>query len=87
MFNWQIPLRTIYREVIDFRLEANANNYVQAGWQSIGLHAEFAEFIRTKKTTFLYRVGWLRGAGEPAHPPSIDEGLPPRIQDFGSSEN
>ena len=66
MFNWQIPLRTIYREVIDFRLEANANNYVQAGVQSIGLHAEFAEFIRTKKAAFLYRVGWLVG---PVSPP------------------
>jgi hypothetical protein len=65
MFNWQISLKTIYREVIGFRLEANSNTYIQAAWQAIGFHAEFAEFIRTKKAIFLYRVGWLRGAGEP----------------------
>lgn len=85
MFNSQIPLKSIYREIIDFRLEENSNNYIQAGWHPLGFHAEFTEFIRTKKASFHYRVGWLRGAGEPTHPPVIDEGEPPRIQDFGSS--
>ena len=87
MFDWQIPLKSIYREIIDFRSEANSNNYIQAGWQPVGIYIEFMEVIQAKKATRFYRVGWLRGAGEPAHPQVIDEGLPPRIQDFGPSEN
>lgn len=87
MFDWQIPLKSIYREVIDFRLEANSDNYVQAGWHLIGLHTEFGEFLRTKKGILFYRVGWFRGAGEPVHPPILDEGHSPRIQDFGPLEN
>ena len=91
--SWQIPLRSIYREVIDFRLEANADNYIQAGWQPVGFQAEPADLIRVirhipvKKAFPIYRVGWLRGAGEPARPPIIDEVSPPRIQDFGPSAN
>jgi len=87
MLDWQIPLKSIYREIIDFRLEANSNDYIQAGWQPIGFHAELTEFIRAKKAIYFYRAGWLRGAGEPVHPPIIDEGHPPRIQDFGASQN
>lgn len=91
MLDQPIPLRSIYREVIDFSLKANADNYIQAGWQPIIAFqlepAEFTERIRTKKMNRRYRVGWLRGAGEPPHPPVIDEVPPPRIQDFGSSTN
>jgi hypothetical protein len=86
--SWRIPLRSIYREVIDFRLEANASNYIQVGWQPIGFQYEPADIIRrirVKKAIPLYRVGWPRGAGEPPRPPIIDEGLPPRTQDFGPS--
>jgi hypothetical protein len=87
MFDRQIPLKSIYRELIDFRLEANSNNYIQAGWHPVGSYVEFMEVIQAKKVTRFYRVGWLRGAGEPIHPPIIDEVPPPRIQDFGPSEN
>jgi len=66
----------MYREVVNFRLGANSSNYIQVGWQPIGFHPEFAEFIRTKKATYLYRVGWLRGAGEHAHLPIIAERFP-----------
>ena len=87
MFGWQIPLKSIYREVIDFRLEANFNTYIQAGWQPVETRVELNEMFRTGKATRLYRVGWLRGAGEPLHPPILDEGQPPRVQDFGPSDN
>src|SRR5512134_1460957 len=85
MDDWQIPLKSIYRAVIDFRLEANCDNYIEAGWQPLGIHADINEFIRTKKGSPFYRVGWLRGGGEPIHPPIIDELAPPRFQDFGSA--
>ena len=87
MFDWQIPLKSIYREIIDFRMQANSNNYVQAGWQLVSSYFEFSESVRTKNGIRFYRVGWFRGAGEPVHPPIIDEGQPPRIQDFGHSTN
>lgn len=91
--NWRIPLRSIFREVIDFRLKANADNYIQAGWRSAGVPSEPADvfrlirLIRIKEVIPLFRVGWPRGAGEPPRPPIIDEGSPPRTQDFGPSEN
>jgi hypothetical protein len=88
MFEWQqIPLKSIYREVLDFRLKENADNYIQAGWYPVSLEIEVVQFIQTKKATHLYRVGWLRGAGEAIHLPVLDEGHPPRVQDFGPFEN
>jgi len=88
MFEWQqIPLKSIYREVIDFRLKENSDHYIQAGWYPISLVIEVVQSIQAKEATHLYRVGWLRGAGELVHPPILDEGQPPRAQDFGSSEN
>ena len=90
MFERQIPLKSFYREVVDFCLKANADNYIQAGWQLIGFYfepAEFIERIRTKTFNRRYRVGWLRGGSEPTYPPVIDEESPPRFQDFGPSTN
>ena len=87
MLEWQIPLKSIYREIIDFSLEANSNNYIQAGWQPMGIHAEFSAPFAVKKVVTRYRVGWLRGAGEPPRPPIIDEVPPPRFHDFGPSAN
>jgi hypothetical protein len=88
MFEWQqIPLKSIYREVIDFHLKENSDNYIQAGWYPVSLVIEVVQFIQTKQATHLYRVGWLRGAGEPVHPPILDEGRPPRVQDLGPSES
>ena len=85
MFEWQqIPLKSIYREVIDFHLKENFDNYIQAGWFGLDI---IGQFIQTKQATHLYRVGWLRGAGEPVHPPILDEGRPPRVQDLGPSES
>ena len=88
MFEWKrIPLKSIYREVIDFRLKENFDNYIQAGWHPVSEVIEVVQFIQTKQATHVYRVGWLRGAGEPVHPPILDEGQPPRVRDFGPPEN
>lgn len=88
--SWRIPLKSLYRTVIDFRLKANADNYIQAGWQPIENYADITDFIRrirVKEAISFYRVGWPRTGGEPVYLPVIDEGSPPRIQDFGPSEN
>jgi len=87
MFSSPIPLKIIYREIVDFSSKENADNYIQAGWQPVEFHAEFTEALIAKKVIPRYRVGWLRGAGEPPRPPIIDEVPPPRFQDFGPSAN
>ncbi len=83
----QIPLNSIYREVIDFSSKANFDNYVKAGWQPVEFHAALSEAFIAKKVVKRYRVGWLRGCGKPPRPQIIDEVPPPRFQDFNSSNN
>lgn len=95
MDNWEIalktiPLKSLYRKVIDFRLKANADSYIQAGWKPIENYADTTSIfrlIRVKEVTPVYRVGWPRSGEEPVYPPIIDEGHPPRTQDFGLSVN
>ena len=90
MIDRQIPLKSLYRALIDFPLKVNADNYILAGWQSMEIYPDLADFIRrirVKEAIPLYRVGWIRSAGEPAYPPVIDEGQPPRTQEFGPSVN
>lgn len=83
----QIPLQSIYSEVIDFSSKINFDNYVKAGWYPVEFHASFSESFVAKKVVRHYRVGWLRGRGEPRRPEIIDEVPPPRFQDFSSSNS
>ncbi len=85
MFSSPIPLKSVYREIIDFSSKVNFDNYIQAGWQPVQLHVEFTESFVAKKIIPRYRVGWLRGGGEPLRPQIVDEVPPPRFQDFGPS--
>jgi hypothetical protein len=87
MDNWRIPFKSIYREIIDFSLKANFDNYVEAGWQPIDLQLDFTDSFVMKKKIPCYRVGWLRGAGKPVRPQVLAEATPPRVQDFGPLTN
>jgi hypothetical protein len=87
VFSSPIPLKSIYREVIDFSSKVNFDNYVQAGWQPIEAIVDLDEAFVARKVIPRYRVGWLRGGGEPPRPPIIDEVPSPRFQDFGPSAN
>jgi len=78
------PDFNIYRAVREFGLKANADNYIQAGWELIETRTSF---IGDEAAILTYQVGWRHNAGEPVYPPKIDEGPDSYPQDIGPSAN
>ena len=78
-----IPDMNLYSQVIEFGLKANADNYIQAGWQLI----ETRTTLIRDAAILVYRVGWLRSAGEPPSPSVIDEDPRSYPQDMNPSAN
>ena len=72
--SWK-PDMSLHSEIIDFISKANADNYVQAGWELIETRTEL---VGEEEAVLVYRVGWPKGAGEPFHPADVpDEGDKP----------
>ena len=59
-----------YSKFVDFSLEENVDNYIQAGWELIQARTIL---IGDDAAILAYRLGWPRNAGTPMEPPVIEE--------------
>jgi hypothetical protein len=59
-----------YSKFINFSLEENTDNYIQAGWELIETRTIL---IGDDAAILMYRLGWPRSAGNPIEPPVIEE--------------
>ncbi|MGZ9164802.1 MAG: hypothetical protein ACXW4U_06465 [Anaerolineales bacterium] len=62
--------RAVYSKFINFSLEENADNYIQAGWELIETRTIL---IGDDAAILVYGLGWPRNAGNPVEPQVIEE--------------
>jgi hypothetical protein len=74
--------RAVYSKFINFSLEENTDNYIQAGWELIEARTIL---IGDNAAILMFRLGWPRNAGNPIEPPVITE--VPFFQYLGPSIN
>ena len=62
------PNLRFYSRVLDFVSKENADKYIAHGWELI-------EVLKKPRSRVIigYRVGWVRGWGDPDEPPVTDE--------------